>query len=353
MIKVYIGNLLENMDIIEVLYPNLGSTERVNVFGSSLFRQFKDPIVSVVHEPRMADYLLIPHHYNSIRNNEKYIAEFSELSDKFSKTILVFFVGDSDEKINLRNSIIFRNSQYRYKKEANEIIIPGYSADISEGHVTYRSKGDSKGGRAIVSFCGWARFDAFKTALTYVIKNSVAVIKFLAGDKNALYHLSGLYFRRKAISILKKARTLDTNFIIRSSYSGHTKTIAMSPEVARKEYTDTMRNSDFVLAPKGDGNFSIRFYEALSLGRIPLLIDTDCVLPLEDEIDYSRFVLKVDYRKMNELGKIVSDFYDSLTNEQFAGMQKAARDAFEKYLKIDVFLRRIFTEEYLRKYKTL
>lgn len=45
-----------------------------------------------------------------------------------------------------------------------------------------------------------------------------------------------------------------------------------------------IQNADFILSVKGDGSFFCRFYEALSLGRIPFFIDTDCILPFENMI---------------------------------------------------------------------
>ena len=86
-----------------------------------------------------------------------------------------------------------------------------------------------------------------------------------------------------------------------------------------------MDNSDFALAIKGDGNFSFRFYEALSAGRIPFFINTECVLPLEDILDYQNFVLFVDYKKINSAGEIVGEFYENMDNDRFLKMQTSAK----------------------------
>ncbi len=105
----------------------------------------------------------------------------------------------------------------------------------------------------------------------------------------------------------------------------------------RREFIDNMANSDYILCTKGDGNFSIRFYDALSLGRIPLFIDTETVLPLENVINYKDFCVFVDYRDLAHVDKILAEFHKSISDEQFALMQKKARDAFENYLRIDKF----------------
>ena len=118
--------------------------------------------------------------------------------------------------------------------------------------------------------------------------------------------------------------------------------------MARTEYVDNIKNSDFTLSPKGDGNFSVRFFESLSLGRIPLLIDTDCALPLEDEVDYDEFILRVSYKDLPKLAQIVANYYSTLTPEAFLSEQKRCREVFEKYLKIDVFFKKVLTQEFLQ-----
>ena len=338
MIKIYIGTILPNIPYTEILYPILGSRERENPFGEKVFEQKGNPTVEMAEFPIAADYLCIPHNYNYVKNNKEYIAEFVALSIKYSKKIIIFFPGDSDEEVLIANSIVFRNSQYRYKKRPNEIIMPAYACDLGKMYgLQYREKGD----KPVVGFCGWAIYGTSRQWLSYVVGNVRAFFKPV--------HKKGLYFRRKALHILSKSKRLTTRFVIRSSYSGNSKTLAIDPKAARIEYVENMKNSDFVLAPKGDGNFSVRFFESLSLGRVPLLVDTDCPLPLEDELDYTEFILKVSYKDMRKLPDIVTNYYVSLTPEQYAEKQKKCREAFEKYLKIESFFAHVLDKAFLEK----
>ena len=41
----------------------------------------------------------------------------------------------------------------------------------------------------------------------------------------------------------------------------------------------------FTLCYRGRGNFSVRFYETLMRGRIPIQINSSSIFPYEDEID--------------------------------------------------------------------
>lgn len=337
MIKIFIGNLLSNIPPTEILYPNLGNKEYINPFGEKVFSSFTVPIVEIVETPELADYLCVPHNYNYLKKNQEYISNFVGLSEKHSKKILVFFPGDSDEEISIPNSIIFRNSKYKYEKKKNEIIMPAYAVDLGQKYgLEYRGKGPIP----VVGFCGWASYGSLTGWLSYFIKcilNTPVVKK------------PGLYFRRKALTALSTSEKVKTNFVIRSSYSGSEKTLTIDPKIARKEYVENMKNSELILAPKGDGNFSVRFFEALSLGRIPLLIDTDCSLPLENEINYRELIFKVDHSKIKELASKVSEFYAEISEEEYLVRQKKCREVFEKYLKIESFFAYVLDEAFLKK----
>lgn len=334
-IKVYIGTILPGIPYTEMLYPNLGNTEAPNAFGEKIFDSVTVPFVDRVELVEDADYICIPHNYNYIKKNREYIEEFVKIAESSHKKILVFFPGDSDEDVSIPYSIVFRNSQYGYKKKVNEIITPAYSIDLALGMpIIPREKGDVP----VIGFCGWATYKSAREWISYII-----------GYIKRGVHKKGLYYRRKVLAYIQKSNEVISNFIIRSSYSGSAKTIGIDPVTARREYRENMINSDFILAPKGDGNFSLRFFEALSLGRIPLLIDTDCPLPLSHEIDYSRCVLKVDHTNISTIATTTRNFYNSLSPEEYRSRQMYAREIYEKYLKIDVFFRYVMTQAFLQK----
>jgi hypothetical protein len=259
---------------------------------------------------------------------------------------LIFSGGDSDENINISNSLVFRTSQYRYKVRKNEIIMPPIADDLlGDRTLEFREKSE----KAIVGFCGWASILDMSRAIKEYLKLSRLILKSF-NDKKALLHKRGLLFRIEAIKYLSRSSLVKTNFIIRKSFSGNEKTIELDPAQAREEYIKNIEESDFSLAIKGDGNYSIRFYEILSLGRIPVLINTDCILPNEDIIDYSKFVLKVDYRNINNLDAIISDFHKKMSKDDFFTMQSSAREAYENHLRIDKYFDFVLKKEFLERF---
>jgi hypothetical protein len=68
------------------------------------------------------------------------------------------------------------------------------------------------------------------------------------------------------------------------------------------------------------------------LGRIPLLINTDCVLPFENEIPWNDICLWVEYSEMDHLGEKITDYHHSMNGTQFREKQVQCRQIWEQYL---------------------
>lgn len=338
MIKVF-ANILPDIPYIPFLYPNLGLQEQDSIlFLNNAFKDMDMLFVELVSTPEESDYILLPHNYSSLKGRMRYIKEQVALAKKLKKKLIIFWHGDSDAPVQLENTIVFRTSQYGYSQQVNEVMMPAYAEDLLVGDLQVRAKHK---GKPIVGFCGWADYKNTKNRIGTIIKNSVINVLCASGNQNIGSHKKGITLRMQAIDLLKKSDAVESNFIIRSSYSGNVKTIKTDVEKTRKEYVHNMINSDYALIVKGDGNYSYRFYEALSLGRIPVLLDTDCILPLEDVIDYDTCVLRVDYKNLLELSAIIAGHYQSLTSEEFIGMQKVARKVFEQYLSTNSYFRYI------------
>lgn len=167
--------------------------------------------------------------------------------------------------------------------------------------------------------------------------------------KRLYARVPGVILREKLIKNINKSIGLDKNIIIRKSYGGSIKTIEIPPIQARKEYINCIKDSDYFLCPRGDGNFSVRFYETLSLGRVPILIDTDIELPFSDLIDYNSFLIKINMKEIDDLENIVLDFHNKISSEEFELIQKKCRSAFDQYLNIHVFFRDVLKREFLAK----
>ena len=330
--------LLPDVPYVPFLYPSLGLQKQDSImFLNNAFKNLDHEFVERADSVEQADYVLLPHNYSSLNNHQSYIQKQSDLATKFGKKLLIFWHGDSCAPVDIPNSVVFRTSLYRFKKRENEQVMPAYAEDLLIGDtISLREKND---GKPVVGFCGWAQYKNMKNRIGTFLKNTCITAIVLMGNSKMRALRKGIWYRMKAIKILQSSSNVQANFIIRSSYSGNKKTIRIDQDQARQEYINTLLQSDYALVVKGDGNYSYRFYEALSLGRIPVFLDTDCVLPLEDVIDYDSFILSIHYKDLRRMDSIIAEHYRSITPDTFIEMQKKAREAFDMYLSTAAFFR--------------
>ena len=336
--KLYIGTLQPDRSYLPILYPHLGKIDKPQRPFFNFADSFQEKLFELTDDPSEADYLFIPHDFFAVSSRTEYIKHFTDLAERTGKQILIIDQSDFDSDIHIPHSIIFRASRYKDQLKPNEIMMPPIIEDLGKNGITTRAKGNMP----IVGFCGWAGFKTLKEKVKYAFKIL----------SNMSVHKPGIYFRRSALRAASASSRIKTNFIVRYAYSGHNETIELSPEEARTQYIENIVHTDFTLAPKGDGNYSTRFFEVLSLGRIPVLIDTDCILPLEDEIDYNDFIVRISYKDMARLGDIISERFNGYTDESYKDAQLKARNIFETKLNAPAFFKNVFKDaSFLSTYK--
>src|SRR5690606_19049993 len=98
---------------------------------------------------------------------------------------------------------------------------------------------------------------------------------------------------------------------------------------------------DYVLCVRGAGNFSVRFYETLLMGRIPIFVNTDCLLPFEDKINWKKHVVWIEWKERSNIANIVADFHSKLTDKQFEDLQKSNRKLWKEELSVKAMLQNI------------
>ncbi len=339
MIKLYVTKRISTVPIVRLLALIEGS----DVPTPPLF-QHVDPLVykdlcELVNSPEEADYLFVPHDYQYLEQNTDYHAYLESLYRTHSKQILLTLYGDVERKVKVRGARVLRTSVYRFEKTNEDIVIPPFVSDLGE-YLVVRNKGT----RPSIGFVGWARVHGGVRLVQYYGKVFLNEIRALLFGSWLRAKRQGIYFRQQALRVLEKSALVKLHAIIRNAYSANRKSIELDPVIARAEYINNIATTDFTLAVKGDGNYSLRFFEVLSMGRIPILIDTECVLPLEDEIDYASFSVRLPYTALSQLPQLLVDRYAALSNEEFRSMQQRARDAFTSALRADVFYRKLFVQ---------
>ena len=156
--------------------------------------------------------------------------------------------------------------------------------------------------------------------------------------------------RKKLLQDLDALQEIDFDSFYTSNFYNHTKYIVKHrhPNLSvaerekiiqetranlKEEFNQRLQRNIFSLCPRGRGNYSVRFYESLRAGRIPVMIDTDQVFPLEDTIDWGDIVICA---KTTE--ELLQKVHDWTENRDLIEVQKRCREVWETYLHFPHFV---------------
>jgi hypothetical protein len=175
------------------------------------------------------------------------------------------------------------------------------------------------------------------SVLDWTPEPSIGFIGHVASGPRALLYLRkgwnnyyGFTLRERVLSSLERqaAPSLRLDFVRRNVNLGPPMAGTNASAVRRRmrlEYVQSMFGNGYSLCIRGAGNWSYRFFETLSAGRIPLLIDTDSALPLEDSIDWSRHLCRIPLRHLHHAGELLFEFHRGLGQQGFEQIQKRNR----------------------------
>ena len=232
------------------------------------------------------------------------ISKYIPLAKKYNKKIITLYNDDNTKPIAVGDPVIcFRTSINKSDRKFNEFGFPAFSQDFRDyGDIVYRTKKT----KPVIGFCGY-------------IDHPDSIV------------------RRNAILNIKKNNDISTNFNIRDHFWGG----SIHNPILRNEFYKNIVSSDFILCARGSGNFSFRLYETLSCGRIPLFINTDCVLPFDEIIDWKKYVIWVDEKEMSgdSIIKAVMDFWENISPEQYIDRQRQCRQLYENYMSPGGFIK--------------
>lgn len=331
---------------IPLLYPFWGNVVNPvkTPFYHALFERhgFDTRHYGITDDIDRADLVLLPYvHEVVLQRFPELLDECARVAQTAGKKLLVDGTGDIEYKISPEH-IVLRYGGYRFDKKKNEIHIPLYAEDLLEvycgGVLRLRTKGDTP----VVGFSGWGEL-SWRQVARALVREWPDRLRGLF-DSRYRARRKGVFFRRQALRTLAQSSLVKTNFLVRSSYSAHRDTAVGDMDVLRREHVETFLQSDYALDVRGDANASIRLFEALSLGRIPVIVDTERNFPFRDKLEYASFALMVDFRDSKRLPEIVAEFHAKLSPERFAQMQQAARNAYVSYFRVDVLTPHLVAE---------
>lgn len=309
----------------------------------------------ITDDPSIADFFIFPityeklygytaHEYQHFNYTSveidllKYnFTAMTELAIKYNKKIILFYYYDPVQKINVPNALIFRTSILKSKRDKNEFAMPAYGDDLRKR----KEVSDSnlylvKTALPTVGFRGQSApvklpFKLqLKRKLNQLLKSSGITKQF------NLHYNFGYLARRDAIVSYLDNKKIKTDI--------HFTTIEQSwdPVNGKEPFVNNVLNNQYNICVSGHGNYSFRLYEILSAGRIPIFINTDCVLPFEEFIDWKKHVVWIEEKDANKADQVLLDFHQSISDADFLTLQQKNRKLWEKYFSKDGFYSNLY-----------
>jgi hypothetical protein len=240
--------------------------------------------------------------------------------------------GHLDPPFPVADAFVLRGSLFRSRRGQREHALPGFHDDLvaaTGGNLPVRKKREP-----VVSFCGAVIPEHAAP------RNARERARKVFGDSRRFIwrlqrrHEEDLFARSRAIDALCAQDDVATSIVVRESGGGGTweRFDEDRWNVARQEFLENMVDSDYVLCARGDGNWSIRFYEALCLGRIPIVIDTDLVMPYDSLVSWRDYGVWIDRSEIGAIGAKVAEYHERMGDAEFEDRQRECRRLWEEYL---------------------
>jgi hypothetical protein len=242
------------------------------------------------------DYIISCKFYAETTNNIKTIQNNLDSYQNVNKKVIVFLICDFADNLHIPyNVILFRTSMYKSQKKFNEFLLPYVWEDID---TVVEPLDRSNSELPIVGFCG--RVDMY---------------------------------REKLVNALQNSNQVKCNFILRKDFWGGD---PHNPNLFT-EFINNIISSHFTVSNRGNGNYSMRFYQVLSAGRIPILTDSDLIFPFDDEIPWHNIAI-IGKNEEDVINKI-SEWWRS---KDIIIIQKKCKEIYNNFFDRRVFLQKIF-----------
>jgi len=215
---------------------------------------------------------------------------------EYDKQLVYMYAHDDDRIFQIHNGVLMRTGGRRTEKSKNIFCLPYLVADWYQNH--------DPDPKLSVGYCGCPS--------NYTFKQDIV---------NELHQLDY------------------TDFILRDKWANgssdssaaDSRSIGPSP-TSKKTFLTNMEDNLYNLCVRGTGNSSYRLYETLMMGRIPVFINTDCILPFESEIPWRKNTIFVT--DFYDIDGQIRRWHDSHTPEELITISRENRLIWEKYFSV-------------------
>lgn len=323
--------------LLKAFIKHAGFTDAQRILGYGV----SERVFIIVDTMRDADVVVLPMSWNYYVTTKQMAMAYGliEEAEQANKPVWSINTGDFGVKIPyFENLVVYRQSGYVSNKQLGHTGFPSIIEDYVYKHqIEDRYLKSTYSLKPIVGFCGQtnaSKLDASKEMIKQILRNLRSGMGFKNSEPQKI--LATSYLRASLLKELEDNRSIDHRFIKRKQYrAGITKN--KETHDTTKAFYNNILESQYVLCVRGAGNFSVRFYETLMMGRIPLYVHTDGYLPLVDTIDWKAHVVWVDYKDRHKTSEILLAFHQQLDQDSLITLFKKNRKLWEEKLTLSGF----------------
>lgn len=280
------------------------------------------------------------------------IQDFIDLQGENSKRTVLLLAHDYDRpmaKWLKGNPIVFRYSMSKVFDYRDEYIIPPKVDSFREAFDFRNVLPWSSTPK--ITFMGWSAFVGWSENLENEQQPAFQELKLKNGVKDPTLIFPtpiniGVILRKQAMEIIQNDSRIECNFIVNDRYFYQHGQPTQNDK--REKYMESIRDTHYVLTIRGSGNYSIRLFETLAAGRIPVMIDSNQHLPFEDLVPWKELGVWVPFEKFEQVGDYIFEFHENNGDRGFITATSRASQIFEKFLSRDATLVQI--EKILERY---
>jgi hypothetical protein len=341
------NNNIPKKNCVPLLYPlleeNISEEEKILKYGKWIEQ------IQIVNDVSLSN-IVVPAFYINYYYSKKQVQILKNINQTAignSKITVCWTNGDWGVTPPLENFHLYRYGGYHSRNKGNEFCFPFFIGfdPVERFYQKILPIYKAKPKKAIIGFCGRASGNLMDSVID-IAKNIRRQIMHSLGlwfEDIDMFHSSSLR-RYKMLQRITLNSNVTTNFICYRGFVGGLNSFKNAIKVNEIFY-ENMRTSHYVFCYRGWGNFSLRLYETLSVGRIPILVKSDNNLPFEEEINWNIFPV-VKENEHNSIAEIVESFHNNLTESGFKDLQCTARNLWTQYFTYDSYMQKM-VEKYL------
>jgi hypothetical protein len=305
-------------------------------------RQFK-----LTDKEDEADYALFPFDLGRCPRDEAFpmLNAFCQRAAVSGLRTLAFNEGETRLVPPNASCILFQPNLERTTRLVNEFALPRWMCDMTKEYKNDSFAPIRYGKEPSVEFRGNdAGLKDWKTPRAR-LKRLMAALLRMHGRR-----FQKLHVRARALEVLRGFRRCE-RCVTTSTQHWVGFRVWRGEVVSEQDIIDSHRayfadieRFQYHLCVRGTANFSFRLYEVMSAGRIPLFVNTDCVLPLETLIPWKELCVWIEDWDLQSMESNLIKRHRSVSAQEFEEWQRRIYDFWRTYLRPEAFFVRMFEE---------